>query len=97
MILQLKTQGPILNGSVSEAKAKCGNKNCRCHTNKKYLHGPYYRWTGFINGKRTTKTLTKDQMKECVIRIKNYTILQEKIEKIINQAIEDAPWITTND
>jgi len=36
-------------------------------------------------------------MKECVIRIKNYTILQEQIKKIVSQAIEDASLLITND
>jgi hypothetical protein len=85
-----------MNGSISEAYAKCGNKNCRCQTNKKYLHGPYYRWTGFIKGKRTTKTLTETQMKECLIRIKNFKLFQNKIDELINESIKNAPWVSTN-
>ena len=29
--------------------------------------------------------------------MKNYTILQEQIKKLVSQAIEDAPWVITND
>ena len=30
---------------------KCGKPTGRCRQDPKYLHGPYYRWTGWINGR----------------------------------------------
>jgi hypothetical protein len=48
-----------------------------------YLHGPYYRWTGWIDGKPTTKTVSKDVARECQKRIENYKELQKKIEKTV--------------
>jgi len=85
-------RGPILSGSISTAKSQCGKPNCACKKSKKYLHGVYYRWTGVISGKRTTKTITKEMAAECEKRIKNFRLLEEKIKKIIDDANENAPW-----
>jgi len=83
---------PILHGSISTAMAKCGQKNCRCQTDPKALHGPYYRWTGRLNGKLTTKTVSKEIARECERRIRNYQNLQKKIEKLIKDGADSAPW-----
>ena len=72
--------------------AKCGQKNCRCRKDPKALHGPYFRWTGRINGKITTKTITKELARECQRRIKNYNQLRRKIEELIKEASDSAPW-----
>jgi hypothetical protein len=52
---------PLLPGSLSTARSTCGKPNCACKAKPPKLHGPYYRWTGFLAGKRTTKTLTLGQ------------------------------------
>ena len=54
---------PILPGSVSTAKSQCGKAKCACKGIPPRLHGIYYRWTGFLDGKRTTKTTTSDSRK----------------------------------
>lgn len=90
-------KGPILTGTVSAATAKCGRKNCRCKTDKSYLHGPYYRWTGILEGKRTTITLTEEEAKECERRIKNWKELQEKLAKVVKQSLDAAPWSERTD
>jgi hypothetical protein len=89
---KIEIELPILPGSISIAKAKCGTKTCRCHQDEKFLHGPYYRWTGIINGKRTTRTIDKETAKECERRIKNYRKLKDKIDEIIKDSLESAPW-----
>ena len=90
--MKIEFNGPILDGSISTAKSQCGNSKCICKKNPKKLHGVYYRWTGFINGKRTTKTISKEVAQECMNRIERYRLLQEKIRKLLDQAIKDAPW-----
>jgi len=72
--------------------AKCGKKNCRCKVDPEFLHGPYYRWTGAIDGKQTTVTLTKMEAGECLRRIENWKKLQKKIALIKDQALQRAPW-----
>lgn len=77
----------ILNGSLTTTKAKCGNKDCKCHENKKYWHGPYTRWSGVFEGKRTTITLSGEQINECKKAMKNYSLLREDLENKINQTL----------
>ena len=86
------TEGPILPGSVSTAKSQCGKPNCACKASPPKLHGTYYRWTGFLKGKRTTKTISKEAAEECERRIKNYRALQDQLDQLVEEALENAPW-----
>lgn len=88
----LKITLPLLPGSISTASSTCGKPNCACKKKPPKLHGVYYRWTGFLAGKRTTKTLSKEVAKECQRRINNYRRLQRQIERILAQALAQAPW-----
>ena len=92
-IITIRAQGPILPGSLSTAKGKCGKPNCACKTSPAKLHGTYHRWTGFIAGKRTTKTISKEVAQECERRIKNYRALEQKLDEILEDALANAPWI----
>jgi hypothetical protein len=90
----IRAQGPILPGSLSIApKSQCGKPNCACKSNRAKWHGPYHRWTGFIAGKRTTKNISLKAAKECKRRINNYRALEQQLNKIIEDALANAPWI----
>ena len=91
-IVSLEVTVPLLPGSVSTAASTCGKPNCACKANPPQLHGVYYRWTGTLEGKRTTKTISKEAAKECEHRIKNYRRLQRQIEKLLAQSLANAPW-----
>ena len=82
--------GPILHGSISTAESQCGKPNCACKADPPRLHGTYYRWTGVIAGKRTTKTISKEVAAECERRIKNYRALQERVAVLLEDALEHA-------
>jgi hypothetical protein len=85
---------PILPGSISTAKSRCGNKGCTCRKKKApRLHGTYYRWTGFINGKRTTKTISKEVARECKRRIRKFRELQKKFDALLAESLRNAPWL----
>ena len=83
---------PLLPGSLSTARSTCGKPNCACKAKPPQLHGPYYRWTGFLGGKRTTKTLTPEAARECRKRIANYRALENQISRLVRQALQEAPW-----
>jgi len=83
---------PILPGSVSTARSRCGKARCACKLRPPRLHGIYFRWTGFIEGKRTTKTVSKEVAQECLRGIRNYRRLQKAIEKLLRIALAKAPW-----
>jgi Family of unknown function (DUF6788) len=90
--ITIVADGPILPGSISTAKSRCGKANCACKARPPKLHGTYYRWTGFIAGKRTTKTISKEMAEECERRIENYRALQSKLDQIVEEALTNAPW-----
>ena len=91
--IEITTEGPILPGSISTAKSRCGKRNCACKAKPPKLHGVYYRWTGIIAGKRTTKTINRETALECKIRIVRFRNLQRQIDKISADAIVNAPWV----
>lgn len=84
---------PLLPGSLSTARSTCGKPNCACKAKPPKLHGPYYRWTGFLQGKRTTKTLTPEQARQCRQRIAHYRALERQIRQLLRQAFKEAPWV----
>lgn len=90
--ISIIVSGPVLPGTISTAMAKCGKPSCKCHKDPKDLHGPYFRWTGFLDGRKTTVTLTKEEAEECERRIKNWKRLQEKLTLISKKALMRAPW-----
>ena len=90
--ISIVSDGPILPGSISTAQSQCGKQNCACKEKPPKLHGPYYRWTGVLDGKRTTKTISKEVAAECEKRIDKYRDLQQKIDKILEEALAEAPW-----
>jgi len=91
-VIVLEIKGPILPGSISTAESKCGKPNCACKENPPKLHGVYYRWTDFINGKRTTKTISRELAQECERRISNYRIAQNRFDQIVENALKSSPW-----
>lgn len=93
MKTRIEIGGKILNGTVSTARSRCGKKKCACKSKKPRLHGTYYRWTGIINGKRTTKTITPEVANECRKRIQNYRKVKKQFDNILRLALQEAPWI----
>lgn len=92
-IQKITFPAPILPGSVSTALSTCGRKQCACHSDSRKLHGPFYRWTGFIKGKRTTKTIDHKVAQECIKRINNYKALRAQLDNALANALDNAPWL----
>ena len=92
MKILIKINAPILTGSISTASSRCGKTRCACKDKEPKLHGPYYRWTGVINGKRTTKTISKEVAHECQKRIDQYKKFKKQIDEIMKNALLHAPW-----
>src|SRR5580765_3055284 len=87
---------PILPGSISTANSQCGTEGCACRKKRlPRLHGTYYRWTGFIDGKRTTRTISKEAAAECKRRIKRFRKLQRELDALLAEAVKAAPWVST--
>lgn len=90
----LKIEGPLLPGSISTAKSRCGKLQCACKAKEPRLHGIYYRWTGVLSGRRTTKTINQEVARECKKRIRLYKQFKKQIDLLLKQALRDAPWVT---
>lgn len=93
MKIIIKTEGPLLPGSISTAKSRCGKELCSCQVKPRKLHGTYYRWTGILDGKRTTKTISQEVARECEKRIDRYKKFKKKIDSLLKKALSDAPWV----
>lgn len=85
---------PILPGSVSTVRSRCGKPKCICKGQSPRLHGDYHRWTGFIDGKRTTKTISPEMAIECKRRIRIFRKLQKRIATLVRKSLLNAPWTT---
>jgi hypothetical protein len=90
--ITLRLTIPLLPGCVSTARSTCGKPNCRCKAKPPKLHGPYYRWTGLLEGKPSTKTLTLAEARECRRRIAHYRTLEKQIRQLVRHALKNAPW-----
>jgi hypothetical protein len=71
----------ILNGTLSKRYKQCGKESCRCYTEKKYWHGPYWIWTRKIERKTVTKTLSNKQALVVKKAIKEMRDLNVAVEK----------------
>jgi hypothetical protein len=58
---QLADIGYIAAGSIVRRRTRCGTPTCRCHADPPQLHGPYYQWTGKVNGKTVTRRLSDSE------------------------------------
>jgi Family of unknown function (DUF6788) len=59
---QIASLGYCLPGSVVDRTSRCGNPNCRCHTDPAHRHGPYRSWTRKVAGKTVTRNLSDHQL-----------------------------------
>lgn len=92
MKITIGFEKPLLPGSISKAKSRCGKLGCACKSKNPKLHGIYYRWTGILEGKRTTKTISKEVAAECEIRIDRYKKFKKQVELLLTQSLREAPW-----
>jgi hypothetical protein len=75
-------------GSISKSYQVCGKKNCRCHINKEFRHGPYYYWTLKVKGKTVTLKIPSDDIPLAQMFIDNSKNLQHKLKHL--EALSDS-------
>ena len=90
--INILVDGPILPGNVFLSRIKCGKKNCRCATDPEARH-KVYQWSGNIDAKNTTRTLTREMYLECKKRIANYKNFKVRFMEEVNLALKAAPWV----
>lgn len=78
----------IIRGTFIEWYQVCARKECKCHKDRKYRHGPYYR-ISYSKDKRSHHVYVpkhyRDKAKEMV---DNYNAIKEAIEEISALNIE---------
>lgn len=63
IIARMPSWARVIRGSLMRYRTKCGNKRCRCHTSKKYRHGPYtYLVVHKGNGKQRLYLIPPDKL-----------------------------------
>jgi len=82
IIKQLPHLTKILRGTFIECYLECIRPNCKCHKDKKYRHGPYYR-VSYGKGKQMHHIYIPLNMKREVEKwTDNYNKLWQGIEDI---------------
>lgn len=90
--ISISVVGPILSGNAFLSKVKCGKKNCGCATDPGARH-QVYQWSGNINAKNTTRTLTREMYLECIKRIARYKKFKLLFLAEVNSSLSQAPWL----
>lgn len=82
VIKQLPPLGEILRGTFIQCYLECIRPNCKCHKDRKYRHGPYYR-VSYGKGRRIHHIYVPLGMKKTAKNwTDNYNKLWRGIEKI---------------
>jgi hypothetical protein len=79
---ELARIGFILKGSVVRTRRRCSSPGCGCQRDPEKMHGPYWQWTGKIDGKMTTRALTEEQVSRYREWMENSRRFQEVIDEL---------------
>jgi len=72
----------VIRGTVMPWYGVCKSSRCKCHRDKRYLHGPYYRVT-YTKGGKAHHVYVAARDKEWVeVRVRNYKKIWQGIEAI---------------
>jgi hypothetical protein len=82
--------GPVLRGTISERKGRCGKPTCRCQTDPEALHGPYHIWTRKEAGKTITVSLRPEQALLCQQWSENMRRLDRLVTALQNLGLSAA-------
>jgi hypothetical protein len=83
----------ILPGCIRQDYLKCGTATCSCQNDPDKRHGPYYRWTGLVDGKSKTLNLSAEEAKEAIQKIKAGAKVTKQIKDLKNKNLKNSPWI----
>ena len=85
---QLQAQGPMRPGSLSRQYNVCGKPGCRCKDPKHpRRHGPYYQLNYVYRGKKTSKFVRREVLKQMQAELANYKKFRRLTEQWIGLAL----------
>lgn len=73
----------IVPGSLRTIYSKCGRDYCACQTDKKARHGPYILWDRKVNGKLSSKMVSKEMAAQIKKWIENRNKLEKQVQEIL--------------
>jgi hypothetical protein len=82
IVAEIAALGFCLPGSLVARTSRCGNPNCRCHSDPDRLHGPYLSWTRKVGGKTVTRNLSATQAERYRPWFDNAKRLRELINEL---------------
>ena len=86
---QLQAQGPMRPGSLSRQYNVCGKLGCRCKDPKHpRRHGPYYQLNYVYRGKKTSKFIRREVLKQVRAELANYKKFRRLTEHWIGLALK---------
>ncbi len=71
----------LRRGSLSEQYNICGTPGCKCKATPPTKHGPYYQLSFTKNGRSSTKFVSRKNIRDVKLQVKNYTRLRKLIER----------------
>lgn len=92
---QLTEVGDMRQGTVSERYLKCGKEQCRCGSEKDYVHGPYFSLTKSVKGKTVTRIIPKGAIastKAQIAKFKEFRRLSQEF-LAVNEEICEAKLV----
>jgi hypothetical protein len=78
----------VCSGTLIERTKTCGKPNCRCATDPKARHGPYYEWTRSEEGRFVHRTVSASQAGDVRKSIANYKALKDLLSQWKRQTLE---------
>lgn len=88
---QLQNQGPMRPGSISRQFNVCGKPGCCCKDPKRpRRHGPYYQLNYVYRGKKTSRFIRKEALKQVRTELANYKSFRRLTEQWIGLALQAA-------
>jgi hypothetical protein len=75
--------GLVIPGTIRETYLLCGKAGCVCAENDSARHGPYYLWNRKVNGKLTSKSISKDKLALYEGWLENRRLLEEIVQEML--------------
>lgn len=70
-------------GTLRTIYSKCGKNYCACQTDKNARHGPYILWDRKVDGKLSSKMVSKEMAAKLKKWIENRNKLEKQLQKIL--------------
>jgi hypothetical protein len=88
---QLQAQGAMRPGSLSRQYNVCGKLGCRCKDPKQpRRHGPYYQLNYVYRGKKTSKFIRQEIVRQVRAELANYKKFRQLTDQWIGLALRIA-------